>query len=456
MGNNVDTPTILIIIGITGDLSKRKLLPALGEMAVAGVLPKQFKIIGITRQQAVTLDILLTGVIHSEQIRKQIALFSMSLTDARDYARLDVYLREIAGGVLGGTPQRLWYLSVPPKTAWPIIKQLNVSGLAKVPRTKLLLEKPFGVDRESAQELVTHIENSFAPEQVYRIDHYLAKETVQNIVVFRHDNPLFERTWNHDAIERIDILAGETIGIEGRAAFYEQTGALRDIVQSHLLQLAALTLMTLPEEGGWQRIPEARYALLHSLEVDPDHVHRGQYIGYRDEVYNPTSMVETFVSLTLFSNDPRWRDVPITLTTGKALAQKKTEIVVTYRRNGTQDANILTLRLQPNEGIELCFLAKRPGYDRKIERVPLAFTYADHFGALPDAYEHVLLDAVRGDHTLFVSSEEVLESWRIIDATRKAFESHPDTLTLYPHGATPEQVLELEQRVLCDKFNFSP
>ncbi|MHB8710289.1 MAG: glucose-6-phosphate dehydrogenase [Minisyncoccota bacterium] len=440
----MDAPTILVIVGITGDLSRRKLLPALGEMAAAGVLPKRFRVIGITRQQAVTLDDLLAGIKNADKIREQIALFPMSLTDRADYARLDAYLRGI-GDELGGAPQWLWYLAVPPTTAWPIIEQLEASGLAKAPRTKLLLEKPFGVDEESARELVTHIESSFAPEQVYRIDHYLAKETVQNIVVFRRDNSLFERTWNRDAIERIDILASETIGIEGRTAFYEQTGALRDIVQSHLLQLAALTLMTLPGEGEWQRIPEARLTLLRSLEVAPDRVRRGQYEGYRDEVKNSSSTVETFASLTLFSSDSRWKDVPITLTTGKALAEKKTEIVITYRRNGASEANRLTLRLQPNEGVELCFFAKRPGYDRKIERVPLAFTYADHFGALPDAYEHVFLDAVRGDHTLFVSSEEVLESWRIIDAVRKAWEPHPNTLTFYPRGSTPEQEVGLEK-----------
>lgn len=443
----MDTPTILIIIGVTGNLSKRKLLPALGEMIDAGVLKKQFQIIGITRQQTITLDDLLVGVKHAEQIRKQIILFPMSLTDAEAYARLNVYLRKIAS-TFNETPQCLWYLAIPPKTAWLIIEQLNRSGLAKVPNTKLLLEKPFGVDGESARKLITHIENSFAQKQVYRIDHYLAKETVQNIIIFRHENPLFERTWNRDAIERIDILASETIGIEGRVAFYEQTGVLRDIVQSHLLQLAALTLMTLPKAGEWRHIPEARYELLRSLEVIPDRVHRGQYVGYRSEVSNPVSMIETFASLTLFSNDPRWRDVPITLTTGKALAWKKTEIVVTYRRNSATQANRLTLKLQPNEGVELCFFAKRPGYDHAIERVPLAFTYADHFGALPDAYEHVLLDAMRGDHTLFVSSEEVLESWRIIDTVQKTFELHSTNLTLYPLGSTPEQVLELERKIV--------
>ena len=436
----MDRPTILVIIGVTGDLSKRKLLPAIGDMAAAGVLPKQFRILGITRQHSVTPSDILEGVRNAAYIQEHLTVFPMSLEDAADYERLRSHLHAIAQ-LWGDAAQCLWYLAVPPTTAWPIIEQLGYSGLSRLPNTKLLLEKPFGIDRASAEELVAHVERSFAMGQVYRIDHYLAKETVQNIVVFRQDNALFERTWNRDAIERIDILANETIGIEGRAAFYEQTGALRDLVQSHLLQLAALTLMTLPPDRELGRIPEARRALLSTLTVDPGSVERGQYADYRREVANPASMVETFVSLTLFSSDPRWQDVPITLTTGKALSEKRTDIIVTYRRGGAPQQNRLTLRLQPNEGVELCFFAKRPGYDRTIERVPLTFTYADHFEALPDAYGRVVLDALRGDHTLFASSGEVLESWRIVDTVRKSWESSADTLIVYPRGASPEHVL---------------
>lgn len=437
---NVSTPTILIIVGITGDLSKRKLLPAVSKLATAGVLPQQFRIVGITRKKDVTLDSLLGGVEGSEHIRKNIELFSMSLTDTADYERLSTHLSTL-GTELGDAPQRLWYLSVPPETAWPIIEHLGASGLAKVPRTKLLLEKPFGTDEKSAQELVAHIERSFASEHVYRVDHYLAKETVQNIIAFRRDNPFFEHAWNRDAIERIDILASETIGIEGRSAFYEQTGALRDLIQSHLLQLAALTLMTLPGSDRRRSIPEARQELLRTLHVDPDRIYRGQYEDYRGEVNNPTSAVETFASLTFFSTDPRWTDVPITLTTGKALAEKKTEVVVTYRRTNASAANRLTIKIQPDEGIELCFFAKRPGYEHVLERVPLAFTYADHFNTLPDAYEHIFLGALRGDHALFVSNDEVHESWRIIDAARKDWDLHAGDIISYPRGATIEEVL---------------
>ena len=441
MGSNVETATVLVIVGITGDLSKRKLLPAIGEMAAAGVLPKKFRILGITRQHVPCIQDILEGIKNAAYVESHLELFSMSPTDAPDYLRLKALVADI-DNCLGGDVQHLWYLAVPPTTTWPIIEHLGSSGLAQLPQTKLLLEKPFGVDSATAQELIAHIQQWFTEDQVYRIDHYLAKETVQNIVVFRRDNPIFERVWNHEAIERIDIVASETIGIENRAVFYEQTGALRDLIQSHLLQLAALTLMTLPENGAWESIPNAREAILSTLQVKPGSVHSAQYEGYKSETKNPDSAVETFVSLTVSSNDPRWQGIPITLTTGKALSEKKTEIVVTYRPTGVPQKNHLTLRLQPNEGIEVCFFAKRPGYDRTVEQVPLSFTYADHFDVLPDAYERVLLEALRGDHSLFASSDEVRESWRITDAARKDWGQRAAQLTIYPFGTKPEEILQ--------------
>ena len=432
--------SIIIIVGITGDLAKRKLLPALGEMASAGVLPKEFRIVGITRQEGIAVDTLLSGVKNAEHIQKHLELFSMSLTEAADYVRIGAHLTEIERG-FSGKPQRLWYLSVPPTTSWPIIEQLGLSGLSKASTTKLLLEKPFGVDEESARKLITHIDRSFSPEQIYRIDHYLAKETVQNIVVFRRDNPLFEQTWNRDSIESVDIVAIEKIGIEGRALFYEQTGALRDLVQSHLLQLAALTLMNLPQEGDWASIPKERYELLRTLSVVPEHAHHAQYEGYRDEVGNPTSTVETFASLQLISSNPRWRGVPITLTTGKALAEKKTEIRITHRHATIAEGNRLTVHIQPNEGITFCIFAKKPGYEQATERVPLAFTYAEHFGALSDAYGQVFLDALHGNHALFVSSEEVLESWRIIDSAKSILDADAANLLIHKQGLTLGEIL---------------
>jgi glucose-6-phosphate 1-dehydrogenase len=438
----METPasSIIIIVGITGDLARRKMLPALAEMAAAGVLPKQFRIVGITRQDGVAPEHLLSGMQNAERIAPHLELFSMSLTEAEDYNRLGKHLSEIERG-FGAPSQRLWHLSVPPTTSWPIIEQLGLSGLSKVANTKLLLEKPFGIDEISAHKLITHIERSFAPEQVYRIDHYLAKETVQNIVVFRRDNPLFEQTWNRHSIESIDIVAIEKIGIEGRAVFYEQTGALRDLVQSHLLQLAALTLMTLPQDGEWASIPKERHELLRTLAVVPEFAHRGQYEGYREEVGNPDSMVETFATIRLESSSPRWHGVPITLTTGKALAEKKTEVRITYRHDTIAEGNRLTIHIQPNEGITFCIFAKKPGLEQATERVPLVFTYADHFGALSDAYERVFLDALHGNHSLFVSSGEVLESWRIIDSAKKILDADAANLLIHKQGLTLGEIL---------------
>src|ERR1035437_2486585 len=215
MKNN--TPTILIIFGITGDLSRRYLLPAIEAIAKAKKLPEKFEIVGITRQ-------------------KNFKFFQMDIGDEKDYKKLDSHLRKIEKTF--GTPtQRLFYLSVPPGVSKSIIELLGKSGLAKIKNTNLLLEKPFGVDLKNATDLARHVDKYFSPTQVYRIDHYLAKETAQNIIVFREGNSLFKKTWNKDFIESIEIIASEKIGIEGRANFYEQTGALRDFVQSHLLQL---------------------------------------------------------------------------------------------------------------------------------------------------------------------------------------------------------------------------
>ncbi|MDD5318934.1 MAG: glucose-6-phosphate dehydrogenase [Candidatus Pacebacteria bacterium] len=413
----ISKPTILVIVGISGDLSKRKLLPATDEIFRAGELPEKFKVIGVTRR-----DIAMQGV----------ELYKMDLEILEEYKKLARHLDSVEKD--WGTPaQRLFYLSVPPQVSQSIVRQLGQSGLAKVPDTKLLLEKPFGFDLQSAKDLIDDINKYFTEEQVYRIDHYLAKEMTQNLIIFRQSNSLFKRTWNKDFIERIEIVASEQIGIEGRATFYEQTGALRDLVQSHLLQLAALTLMKIPpsvsngvvdSNGGadnswWKNIPDERLRALEQLhllseEKIIDCVKRGQYKNYREEVKNPQSTVETFVSLQLESGSPDWQGVPITLTTGKALDKKMTEIRIFYKKAEHHESNQLTLRIQPKEGIEICLWTKKPGYDRTLEKHPLNFSYEDHYASLPEAYERVLVDAMHSDHSLFTSSGEVLRSWEII------------------------------------------
>ncbi|HKX73543.1 MAG TPA: glucose-6-phosphate dehydrogenase [Candidatus Saccharimonadales bacterium] len=432
-------PTILVIVGISGDLAKRKLLPALSQIASYQAFPKKFKIVGLVRRKLTVEDVLPDG--DQEFLRKHLELYELDMTDTAQYVQFAERLKAIEKE-FGETAQRLFYLAVPPQVSQPLVDCLGESGLAQVPDTKLLLEKPFGTDLVSAQELIEGIKKHFTEEQVYRIDHYLAKETAQNLVVFRSGNALFKRSWNNNFIERIDIIAAEKISVEGRAGFYEQTGALRDFVQSHLLQLAALTLMELPKAGAWDTIPQKRLHALSQLNM-PTNVVRGQYDGYRSEVGSPKSLVETFVSLTLTSKDPRWWGVPITLTTGKSLNDKASEIRITFKREDLGEANQLVLRLQPNEGIELYLWAKRPGYERELQHVTLDFSYQQHFAgaALPDAYERVFMDAMRSDRSLFTTSDEVLETWRVLDPIQHSWEMHTDDLIMYKPGSTIEDVM---------------
>lgn len=436
----ITQPTILIIVGVSGDLSQRYLLPAIRTIAASDVLPEQFHIIGITRQTDLHIDDVLPEGDNS-YLREHFELWQMNLAETSDYVALGKHLEDIEAR-FNGPVQRIYYLSVPPQASQPVINHLGASGLAAAPGTKLLLEKPFGVDRSSAEELIEHLTQHVTEAQIYRIDHYMAKEMAQNILSLRTNNPLFRCTWNKDFIEYIEILALETIDIEGRASFYEQTGALRDFVQSHLLQLAALTLMDVTESET--PIPERRARALAHL-LPPDDVTasaiRGQYQGYREQVGNPRSTVETFVSLSLHSTDMDWRGVPITLITGKALNERKTEIRVHYRRKVEHElGNTLTIRVQPDEGITLSLWVKQPGYTNDVKEVPLDIDYGEHFDILPNAYERVFVDAMRGDRSLFTTSQEVLESWRILDPIQHTWSMHDGDLRLYEPGSTPDDI----------------
>jgi glucose-6-phosphate 1-dehydrogenase len=443
MTNNKST--ILIIIGISGDLSKRKLLPAIGQIAATGMVPDQFKIIGVTRQSGIRIDDLLEFTTNKTYIYQNTMMFNMDLTNPTDFVRLQNYLQDIEKE-FGNEAQYIFYLSVPPTVSKSIVELVGLSGMAKKDGTKLLLEKPFGVDLESAVDLVGHIDRYFDTEQVYRIDHYLAKETAQNIIVFRNGNSLFKKTWNKDFIEKIEVTVSEEIGIEGRANFYEQTGALRDLIQSHLLQLLALTLMDLPKEGEFDQVPNLRNEALKYLRIPIEkslvlHAKRGQYKGYREEVGNNESMVETFASIDLESRDPKWEGVKIRLATGKALKEKYTEVKIYYKKDNENESNELHLRLQPDEGISFSVWAKRPGYEHQVSRHALNFSFRDHFTALPDAYEQVLFNAINGDHSLFSSSEEVIETWRVIDDLQKAWATSTYDLIIYKKGSTVDEVI---------------
>lgn len=431
----ITTPTLLVIVGITGDLSRRKLLPAIEEIARAGLLPDDFTILGITRRDVGADEVLPRGS-DLTYVREHLRMHTMDLTNPQAYAGLRTRLNELAPQA-----QRLFYLSVPPNVAEGVVRHLGEAGLLDAGE-KLLLEKPFGYDLTSAEEFIASAKQHADEAQLYRIDHYLAKEMTQNIIIFRSYNPLFEDTWNAHFIESIDIVASEKIGIEGRGIFYEQTGALRDLVQSHLLQLAALTLLELPADNDWRRLPARRLAALEQLYLaDPERdAIRGQYEGYREEADSPKSQIETFAALTLRSRDLRWKGVPIRLITGKSLDQKLTEIRIHYKAGHGHEPNTLTLRIQPEEGIDFAMWAKKPGYGREMQRVPLSFAYHHFDERLSEAYEQVFVDALLSNHSLFTTSDEVVASWRILDGVQQRWQRDDVPLITYAPGTSVDEL----------------
>lgn len=424
--------TKLLIFGITGDLGTHRLLPALEQILDTGEFD-ELSIIGVSRHEA-TVDSLLENCKKPDLFKNKLSMFSMDVTNLDEYGRLKDRV------ALTDDEQLLIYLSVPPQAVAQIIAHLGEAGI-NAPNVKVLFEKPFGTNLASAEDVAVKTAKYFRDDQVYRIDHYLAKEMTQNIVTIRGRNALFSHLWNNQFIQSIEIVASETINIEGRASFYEQTGALRDIVQGHLLQLLALTLLEIPDEFDWGQLPLLRlFALKQIQPVDPKKVIRAQYEGYKEEVNNPKSQVETFVSLELTSNQSKWTGVPIRITTGKALDVKTTEIRIHLKKTEEAQSNCLILRIQPNEGIDIELFIKAPGYGSDLESRHLSFSYpADE--KLPDAYEQVIVDAIKSRKSLFTSSEEVLRSWEILQPVQDAWENSKQPIKLYPMGSSVRDIL---------------
>ena len=425
--------TKLVIFGITGDLASRKLLPALSNIFMSGKFDN-LSIIGVSRRQVEAYQILGD---HHDDLKGTTSMFTMNLSDTAEYTRLKQHID------LKEDEQALFYLSVPPSSSGEIIEGLGVAGL-NTPNVKLLLEKPFGTDLASAKDMIAHIDTHFTEEQVYRIDHYLAKEMAQNILTFRGRNALFAHVWNNTVIERIEVIALESIDIEGRAQFYEQTGALRDVLQGHLLQLLSLVLLPIPEDLDWEKLPQCRQIALNHIKPASTESHkavRGQYIGYRDEVENGNSTTETFVSLALESDDPRWKGVPLALTTGKALDRKKTEIRIHFKKTNEAQSNFLIFRIQPNEGIEIDLVTKKPGYEHEFEDQALTFEYPSGT-RLPDAYEQVLVDAIEHRKSLFATSSEVLRAWEIVAPIQEKWAHETDDLRFYEPGTHARSIIE--------------
>ncbi len=451
-------PPIIVIFGITGDLAQRYLLPALYHLIKDRLLDPQAEIIGITRRD-VSADQLFEQVelcvneadkvcdpAALKSIRSRTRMIKMDLDDEHAYIELRQTLDSIEEQK-GICMNRLYYLSIPPQVYRPIIgymgaARLNTSCQHNQAVTRLLVEKPFGFDLSSAEELINETGSVFDEAQIFRIDHFLAKEMVQNIVAFRFENPWLETWWNHKTITSIEISAAEQITIEGRAKFYDQVGALRDFIQNHLLQLLAIITMEQPEQLDSDHIHAAKAALLQDIrpmredEVSAKAV-RGQYRGYPDEVGDPSTTTETYAGLALQIDNPRWQGTLISLWTGKAMESKKYEITLYFQDDGAGRMSSLHFRIQPDGGIRLDLQGQPLAFSKQLRE--LAARYAPKQSTNrhkhPDAYERVFVGAVSGDHTLFATSEEVLASWRIIQPVLAAWQNTSSDLQTYEPGA---------------------
>ncbi|HUC20658.1 MAG TPA: glucose-6-phosphate dehydrogenase, partial [Candidatus Polarisedimenticolaceae bacterium] len=448
---NDQRPISLTIFGISGDLASRKLLPALYWLLTAGELPAHMIIIGVSRQK-----------ISTHRLMKKVTQFVGKKANPEIIQRLETMIRmvQMDSGQASEYPKlkqvykatestdeavRLLYLALPPKVSQPVVAAMAEAGITKKAHKdiRLLLEKPFGFDLASAKNLDSHLDQAVQETQIYRIDHYLAKETAQNITVFRFANPIMTAVWNNHFIERIEIEASEKIGIENRANFYEQTGALRDVVQSHLLSLLALVTMDEPKAGNEADFHRKRRKALESIKpFGPKDVaaraHRGQYATYRKEVGNPDSITETWAALNLESTNRRWKGVSLYLSGGKALDSRRTTIRVFFKASARQHYNCLTFRLQPREGIELQLEAKREGLNTTTEPIFLKFAYGENAaGRRPDGYERVILDAINGDRTSFLTGPEVRATWRLMEPVLRAWQRNATGMLFYQPGSKP-------------------
>jgi len=446
-------PAILVIFGITGDLSRKKLLPSLYQLFKGDLLPEETVILGLTRQD-LNADQILKNVelcINEEdglcdpkalnKIKQRLNILQIDISKLGEFKKLKTALDE-ADKKAGKKLNRLFYMSVPPKVTENIAEQLGKHGMSGE-QSRLLIEKPFGYDYKSAKKLIKTVSKYFDENQIYRIDHYLAKETVQNILVFRKNN-IFEKIWDGKNISQITITAFEKLDIEGRKVFYEETGALRDLIQSHLLMLLAISILQITDELNSVSLHKAKLKALSSINsIHPSELItntvRGQYLGYKNEVDNPNSNIETFAAIKLRSSSKRWHNTDFILQTGKALDNKLTEIEVVFRPNSENEIpNKLTFRIQPHEDIKLTLFVKQPGFEQEIKSASLTLNYktenidVEH----PDAYERVMVDAFKSDRSLFSTSEEILASWKIVDPIIKNWTSNSNNLEFYKKGSS--------------------
>ncbi|MBC7343289.1 MAG: glucose-6-phosphate dehydrogenase [Clostridia bacterium] len=469
----------LIIFGATGDLARRKLFPALASLAAQKLLPNRFAVVGLARRPETNSSFrnylkatiqqyaprqLPSGAIE-EFLLPRTHYIQADIHDPDSYARLQAILVGLEDG--GNTTRNhIFYLALAPEHFQTVAQNLQRSGLVPgQPYTqswpRLVIEKPFGWDLESARRLNQALRNVFPEEAIYRIDHYLGKEMIQNLMVIRFANAFFEPVWNNKYIDHVQISSLETDGVGTRATYYEKAGALRDMVQNHMLQLVSMIAMEPPANLDTNDIREEKVKVLRSLQpFTPQTIRknavRGQYQGYRSETgVRSNSTTETFVALKLAIDNFRWARVPFYLRTGKQLAQKAIEIVVQFKslpeilyfkEYGELLPNLLAIRIQPLEGVFLRLNAKRPGTNDFIIPIKLDFCQNCEVGTnSPEAYERLLLDAMRGDQTLFTGWEEVEYSWRFVDPLAQEWSQ---TLPPFPNYAAGSWGPEAAQQLL--------
>jgi glucose-6-phosphate 1-dehydrogenase len=469
----------LVIFGASGDLTERKLMPAISMLAAHKRLPEEFGLVGVARTQ-----------LSDEQWADRCRAADMSLRepfafryvsggydDPDTYRRLGEVLAD-CDRTLGTAGNRVFYLATPPRLFGIVASQLGAAGLNRGKNggcARLVIEKPFGWDEASARRLYGDISAAFDESDIFRIDHYLAKDTVQNLLALRFANSIFEPIWNRTWVDNVQITVAETIGVESRGGFYDGTGAMRDIVQNHVLQVLSLFLMEPPTSFHPEAIRDEKVKLLRAIRPlrEPDDIAqyavRGQYtrggtrenliLGYREEQgVEPLSSTETFVALRLQASNWRWAGVPIYIRTGKRLPRRATEVVMEFQRPPhlplfpkeatTLKPDALVVRVQPNEGLSLRFGAKVPGHEFRVRKASMDFSYAEGYtDAHGDAYERVILDALIGDATLFIRADEVGRSWRIVDPVLEYWQDSPEPIPLYQAGTWgPREVSLLTER----------